>query len=79
MTAPVLTGAQVKAIRLKLGKTLNELARDLGAGGTGRSPQTWMWQIENEMNGRHLSFAQANLLLAIKEGYVPVSEYLEGQ
>lgn len=72
MTKPVLTGAQVKAIRLKLGLTQDKLGRMLAGGGRPPSPANWIYKVENEHQGRHLTYAQANLLLAIKEGYEPV-------
>jgi DNA-binding transcriptional regulator YiaG len=77
VTSPILTGAQVRAIRLKMGMSMDALARLLGSGA--KSPAAWLWSIEHETQGRHLSYSQANLLLAIMEGYVPVTEYLEGK
>ena len=69
--APVLTGAQVQALREKLGYTRVYLAKLLGYQGRSGGSQ-WLWNIERGRNGRHLDYARANLLLAIAEGYTPV-------
>jgi hypothetical protein len=71
---PVLTGAQVRALRVKIGWTLAYTAFLLGY--RGKDPTQWLSAIETEARGRHLSYAQANLLLAIAEGYTPV-HYVE--
>lgn len=56
-----------------MGLTLRELALRLGYGGS--DPTQWLSVIELELKpGRHLTYAQANLLLAMAEGYEPVWE-----
>jgi hypothetical protein len=67
--AVILTGAEVRAIRKSLGFSGEYLARLLGY--TGRWPRHYISAVEREVEGKHLSFAEANLLLAIVEGYTP--------
>lgn len=73
MAKPVLNGKQVRALRTKLGLSLYECGKKLGYGGVYASQ--WMSQIERDYSDRHLSYAQANLLIAMAEGYQPVVEY----
>lgn len=73
-TIPLLTGAEVREIRLELGMSQSELARALGFTGNTPGATNWMSQIEREVAGRHLDFAKANLLMAIRKGYKPVME-----
>lgn len=68
---PILSGADVRLIREKLGLSQSELARILGVAGARHTQTNWMSQIEREVNGRHLDHAKANLLIAIKSGYKP--------
>jgi transcriptional regulator with XRE-family HTH domain len=66
MTA-ILTGAEVRAIRKELGMSQIELASALGYEGDYRRQRISRIELGHDT----LTYAKANLLLAMREGFVP--------
>lgn len=69
---PILTGPEVKAIRQSLGWTLKDLGLVLGFAPAFAAQS--MHRLESESLGsRRMTYQTAHLLLAIKNGYRPVT------
>lgn len=74
MITPILTGEEIKVIRLRLGLTQEQLATRLGFTGHGRRQR--VSKLETDFDT--IDYTRANLLLAMDDGYEPTGYEPDG-